>query len=473
MAKGFWERFGHLWGAFLLAKKDSIDYSEMVEFSPASLTAEHKNEFIEWLGLPENATAKDRKEAAEALETIWGLDKESEETWIGQFNKGKNSVIKESEEVIKESEEVEEKGPSSFQEVIEGVEFGESIPAPGTPEYDVWLNEKHAVILYPGVPREEIQAYIIAQEAEGNLDAEEIARLTAFANAKVLRPQKIGDTEYLAPYAGHFLGVQLDSIIDNYASYSEILAYQTALMDNNVVPQNYFNESLGQYSEKLRTSVQMVMNWIDTNIYAGEDTQLYAEIMNQTENAPVYFTKLQQDNKDFSFARNLFNYGLKEIISKQQILDEVAEAEAARDIAKDFIPPSDSTLDDMVEGWFEAKLNRNPTEEELDIWSTRLAGTYSKSFAQQRAANRALESYNFMVSQPEYAGLSSQEVKDLKKQYPGTGNVDLSQFSTQTPGEIATEEFEGEYEGMIEDVEQAESVRKMQQDMMTYMFGGA
>ena len=41
MAKGFWERFGHLWGAFLLAKKDSIDYSEMVEFSPASLTAEH------------------------------------------------------------------------------------------------------------------------------------------------------------------------------------------------------------------------------------------------------------------------------------------------------------------------------------------------------------------------------------------------------------------------------------------------
>ncbi len=83
-----------------------------------------------------------------------------------------------------------------------------------------------------------------------------------------------------------------------------------------------------------------------------------------------------------------------------------------------------------------------------------------------------LESYNFLTAQPEYADIGQSQIEDLQKQYPGRGTVDLSMFSITTPAEISEQQFEDEYGNVVEATQNAKQVRKMQQDMLTYMFGG-
>jgi hypothetical protein len=45
-------------------------------------------------------------------------------------------------------------------------------------------------------------------------------------------------------------------------------------------------------------------------------------------------------------------------------------------------------------------------------------------------------------------------------------------FSLATPAEISEQQFEDEYGNVVEATQNAKQVRKMQQDMLTYMFGG-
>ena len=207
-------------------------------------------------------------------------------------------------------------------------------------------------------------------------------------------------------------------------------------------------------------------------MYAVEGTEAYKAIMEETDLAPVYFSQTQAKVNDWSFARNLFNAGLKEMAINYAKLGEADEAEAAKKLAAEYIPPSQGSLEEMVEGYFEAKLGRKPTEEELDIWSTNFASSYSVAFAQARSKAEELSSYNFLTAQPEYLDIGKSEIKDLQEQYPGRGNVDLSMFSLATPAEISAQQFEDEYGNVVEATQNAKQVRKMQQDMLTYMFGG-
>jgi len=483
------KKLGELWAAFVLGKTLQEQQELLAAESWEKVTAENREEFFNWvaenfednwLDFDEDApplgsrSKASKKKQVEALEKIWS--EYSIKEYKDDFNEGANSIYNENEVSIEEetqaTEVTEDTAPVDFSG-DEATQVPEEVIAQTAEEQliiDTELYDKHATIMMPGVPAEQVMAYVAANEA--TLSAPEIAMLTAHAEGVVTRPQRFGDKVYLTPFSGHFQGVGLDNIIDSYASGPEIRAYQNFLQNNNIVPQNYFAESYGEYSEKLRTSIKMVMTWLDRNRFAVEGTELYTELMNETENAPVFFTKLQEDNEEFSYYRNLFNYGLKEMAKDRVALDEAAEAESARKLAEEFIPPSDDVLDDMVESWFQAKLNRKPTAAELDTWSTRFANSYSIAFAQQRAKNKELESFNFMTAQPQYAGLNEQEVAELQEEYPGKGFVDLSMFSTSTPEEIMSGQIEGQYGDMIEDVEDAEQVRKMQQDMLTYMFGG-
>ena len=315
-----------------------------------------------------------------------------------------------------------------------------------------------------------IKTYI---QKNPDLSDAELQFLQSAADGAPMRPVLNADgTTSLLPFAGHFEGTPLSGILDNYASLDEIEAFQNFLTDNNIVPQNYFAESIGESSEKLRKSIQMVMNWIDTHMYAVEGTETYKAIIKQTELAPVYFSQTQAKVNDWSFARNLFNEGLKRMAADIVILDEVDEAEAAKALAQKYIPPSQGSLEDMVEGYFEAKLGRKPTEEELDKWSTTFGLSYSTAWKQDRAKAEQLESYNFLTAQPEYSDIGKSEMENLQEQYPGRGTVDLSMFSIQTPAEIREQQFEDEYGNVVEATQNARQVRKMQQDMLTYMFGG-
>tara|TARA_R110002020_G_scaffold204644_3_gene408905 strand:+ start:3017 stop:4441 length:1425 start_codon:yes stop_codon:yes gene_type:complete len=434
--------------------------------------------FIEYLDANwEVNTDADRKAKAEALEQIKGDIPLSGA--ITSFKEGFDEEMSGVTTTDDEVEVTEQVGPTQTAAgIAAGIESGPSEPDPDAPTQpvevgsdllDINLFEQMSVKVNLDDPTA-IKTYI---QMNPNLSQAELQFLQSAADGAPLRPTLNADgTTSLIPFAGHFEGTPVTGILDNYASEDEIIAFQNFLTDNNLVPQNYFAESIGESSEKLRTSIQMVMNWIDTNMYAVEGTETYKAIMEETELAPVYFSQTQAKVNDWSFARNLFNAGLKELAAKQVKLDEVDEAAAAKALAEKYIPPSQGSLEDMVEGYFEAKLGRKPTEEELDKWSTTFGLSYSTAWEQDRAKAEQLESYNFLTAQPEYSNIGKSEMENLQEQYPGRGTVDLSMFSIQTPAEIREQQFEDEYGNVVEATQNAKQVRKMQQDMLTYMFGG-
>jgi hypothetical protein len=423
--------------------------------------------FIEYLDANWEVTSDaDRKAKAKALEQIRGDMPLSGA--ITNFKAGFDEEMSGVTTTDDDVEVIEEVGPTqTAADIAAGIEDGPSEPDPDAPKQvevgddllDINLFEQISVKVNLDDPLS-IKTYI---QNNPNLSQAELQFLQSAADGAPLRPVLNADgTTSLLPFAGHFEGTPVTGILDNYASEDEIIAFQNFLTENNLVPQNYFAESIGESSEKLRTSIQMVMNWIDTNMYAVEGTETYKAIMEETELAPVYFSQTQAKVNDWSFARNLFNAGLKELAAKQVKLDEADEAEAAKKLAAEYIPPSQGSLEEMVEGYFEAKLGRKPTEQELDTWSTNFASSYSVAYAQARSKAEELESYNFLTAQPEYADIGQSQIEDLQEQYPGRGTVDLSMFSLATPAEISEQQFEDEYGNVVEATQNAKQVRKMQ-----------
>ena len=125
----------------------------------------------------------------------------------------------------------------------------------------------------------------------------------------------------------------------------------------------------------------------------------------------------------------------------------------------------------MVDAYFENKLGRSATEEELDEWSTNFADSYSIAFAQARSKAQQLQDYNFMQSQPEYLELDSDR-QALADQYGAEKVIDLSMFSTDSPQDIMAQQVEDEFGKQIDAVEQGRKVRDMQNSLVAYMFGG-
>jgi len=313
--------------------------------------------------------------------------------------------------------------------------------------------------------KEQLEAQIQAQAYFNLMTGETILRPAYNDDGTAVL---INGKQPLMPFAGHFKGTKVSDILDNYATTDEILQFQNFLTNNNLVPDNYFAESQGEMSEKLRASIMYVMNWADKNMHAVPGTELYESI---SAKDPVYFSESQNLYGEWDIHRNIFNEALKELAKKQDTLDEVQEAEIARELAKEFIPPSKSALEDMVDAYFENKLGRSATEEELDEWSTNFADSYSIAFAQARSKAQQLQDYNFMQSQPEYLELDSDR-QALADQYGAEKVIDLSMFSTDSPQEIMAQQVEDEFGKQIDAVEQGRKVRQMQNDMVAYMFGG-
>lgn len=326
-------------------------------------------------------------------------------------------------------------------------------------------------------PNEEaVYNYIAGLDLGDPFRAEALDYLELMTGETLLRPAFTEDgvpvldaneTQVLMPFTGHFQGIKVEDFIDSNATPDEINRWQTYLEQNNIVPDNYFAESRGEMSEKLRASVKYVMNWLDENRYVVKGTDIYETIMQQT---PVYFTSSSAAYDEADYHRNLLQYALEEMAVAQDALDDVEEAKIAKQLAEEYIPPTKANLEDMVENYFSTKLGRKPTEEELDQWSTTFADSYSVAFAQARSKAKQLADYNFMVAQPEYLEMTSQQ-EQLQKDYPGAGFIDLSAFSTASPEEIMNEQLESEYGKQIDAVESGRRIRKLQSDLLSYMAG--
>jgi len=490
------KKLGELFRAFVNTRQLSIEQD--LQVAEALDNTETRKDFFEWVATnfdflnfdkdapPLIATAETRKEKKEALEELYS--NEGYENAKQEFLSGYNS----NEEPVSDTKKV---AADTGGNVSAPVEIKDTTPINQTVGETTRRRREGETPIVPteqpttggqtldtstykrlqelGILGNEAATLQYIADNEGRLEAEEIAFLYAAAGDAPLRPKTDGETTSLVPFTGHFIGVPLSDIIDNYASQGpggEIEQIQLYLEQNGIVSQNYFAQSRGEPSEELRQVITQVMKWIDMNIYAVEGTALYDEIMNEMTGSPVFFTKNQELNGDFNFARQLFNFGLKEMAENAQIYEAYQEAEYAKEIGTQFIPPTQAKLEDMVEGYFEDKLNRPPTDEELDLWSTKFAESYSMSFREARAKAEAYNSYNFLLQQPEI-GAMGQISNDAQAQAPGTGSVDLSAFSFREAEDIQEEMFEDEFGAGIDAAEKAVDKQKLQHDMFRHLLG--
>jgi len=480
------KKLGELFRAFAIARDLRIEQQLQSAEAWDKITAQNRKDFVDWLGINwKPATDAERKQKAEALDKI-----NNNTNWISgvveEFKEGYNSGYEEPDDIDKSEVEettdttaVDSTDTTAEDLINEQIEQGladkqpTTQPTTGGQTLDTSTYKKFQEL---GILGNEAatNAYIVDAQKNGiEIPAEELAFLMAAAGDAPLRPKTDGETTYLVPFTGHFVGVPLSDIIDNYASQGpggEIEQLQLYLEQNGIVGQNYFAQSRGEPSEELREVIRRVMKWIDFNIYAVEGTGLYDEIINEMTGSPVFFTKNQELNGDFNFARQLFNFGLKEMAENAQIYEAYQEAEYAKEIGTQFIPPTQAKLEDMVEGYFEDKLNRPPTAEELDLWSTKFAESYSMSFREARAKAEAYNSYNFLLQQPEI-GAMGQLSNDAQALVPGKGSVDLSQFTYREAEDIRDEMFEDEFGRGIDAAEEAVDKQTLQHAMFRHLLG--
>lgn len=291
---------------------------------------------------------------------------------------------------------------------------------------------------------------------ELGLSPEQIGQLRAL-DVEDDAPLRLTETGEEVRQESYFDNVAWDEIINLYATPNEILAFQQYLYDSGVVEEGYFAGTEGQQSKKLHNKITEIMNYIDNNIVTTPE--IVAAIRQEQ---PVYFTSVQQSQQDASFERNLFNYGLKEFIRTGLAEEEFQRGLSEKQQAMQFIPPSESALDDYTESYFYARLGRKPTQDELDIWSTNLANSYSSAYAQAIAAQRAFDDASFVQD-----NVSSNDMIST-----ATG-PDLSQFSAQSQQEIFEEDFETKMQAEIDLFEAGQRKKDYQNQLLSVMFGGS
>lgn len=291
---------------------------------------------------------------------------------------------------------------------------------------------------------------------ELGLSPEQIGQLRAL-DVEDDAPLRLTETGEEVRQESYFDNVAWDEIINLYATPNEILAFQQYLYDSGVVEEGYFAGTEGQQSEKLHNKITEIMNYIDNNIVTTPE--IVAAIRQEQ---PVYFTSVQQSQQDASFERNLFNYGLKEFIRTGLAEEEFQKGLSEKQQAMQFIPPSESALDDYTESYFYARLGRKPTQDELDIWSTNLANSYSSAYAQAIAAQRAFDDASFVQD--------NVSTNDMISTATGP---DLSQFSAQSQQEIFEEDFETKMQAEIDLFEAGQRKKDYQNQLLSVMFGGS
>lgn len=443
-----------------------------------------KEAFINFINSFEPATDAERKLKAEALETI-----KNESVPLENFRNDFSAAY--NEEPVTQSEDTKIAAPSganmgsavvtstpdeSWTDKTRRRREGETAISPSDeitgPQLDFSTYEKYAKL---GLIGNEIavQNYITnAQENGITIPAEDLEFLLAASADSPLRPVVQGNSVTLAPHAGYFVAAPIAGIIDNYASTQEISSYQKFLLENKIVSPDWFVGYEGKYGEPLRQSIQEVMDWIDRNLDATPGSDLYKQLMQEMETGQsVFFTKTQELNNEFSFERQLFNYGLKEFAKVTNANARYQEGEIAKQIIAKMDIPGPLEMKELVTDYFEAKLNRPPTDEELSTWSDKFYESYSLTAAKQRAKNEFLNNYNFALSTDAYQQLQQIGRDETKTFQPGTGKVDLSMFAIDSPEAVRDAQFEQEYGKVTKAIESGKQVRKMQQDMILYMFG--
>ena len=267
-------------------------------------------------------------------------------------------------------------------------------------------------------------------------------------------------------WQGHWQGTHVSEILNDLASPDEIWQLQQALIATGAFEPGYFAGVEGKGGSKTQQAITAVMAWIDQELHATEGTPLYNIIMSEN---PVYFTKTQEASKDWSYHRNLFSYGLNEMLRRSASIEEVEEAALAKTMISQFIPPSEFMIGEMIQEYARGRIGRELTESELATEADKFADAHSPAYAQAVAAQKAIGDLEFLTGPAGVSTVAGQEY-DVERTTRDLSKIDLSAFSTQTPQEIYQEQFDEGYEKEMSVHEKGKQIQAHQRQLMEAMF---
>ena len=123
-------------------------------------------------------------------------------------------------------------------------------------------------------------------------------------------------------FDGYFKDFPISGILSAPSSEGEVIEFQRYLENQGVVPQGYFDDTLGDYSSDLMQVVQDIMNWADENMNIFPGSPEYKNL--ETKNDVRFFFS-QDEEPENSMQRKLFSeaiagyaQSIKDLDAKEQ-----------------------------------------------------------------------------------------------------------------------------------------------------------
>lgn len=155
------------------------------------------------------------------------------------------------------------------------------------------------------------------------------------------------ETGQFQDFEGYFVGFPISGILSSPKSENEIIKFQKFLEGQGIVPDGYFDNSIGQYSADLISVVQDIMNWADSNLTIPKGSPEWKAIESKND---FRFFMSQEEEPQYEMERKLFAHAVEKYASETKYLER-KEKEQVREAAEQ-------------ELW-QAALEEYPTDDEL------------------------------------------------------------------------------------------------------------
>lgn len=148
-------------------------------------------------------------------------------------------------------------------------------------------------------------------------------------------------------FEGYFNSFPISGILSSPSSEGEVIEFQRYLENQGVVPQGYFDDTLGDYSSDLMQVVQDIMNWADENMNIFPGSPEYKDLEAKND---VRFFFSQDEEPQYAMERKLFSEAIAGYSQSIKDLDAKEQEQRREGIELDL---------------FEQLLDTTPSDEEF------------------------------------------------------------------------------------------------------------
>ena len=188
------------------------------------------------------------------------------------------------------------------------------------------------------------------------------------------------ETNRFASFTSYFEDFPISGILASANSEQEIIEFQRYLEAKGIVDEGYFNDSIGQYSNKLLEVVYDIMDYADSNLNILENSPEYKALESKND---VRFFMAQEDEPQYVMQRKIFNEAIDAYAEQTSYLEREEKKQTREKIEGDLFQqalqeyPSDEEFKTIFENAL-IDSGKRVTPKMLDKAATAFGKAYSK-----------------------------------------------------------------------------------------------